>query len=347
MAIDDILKSTGRSGAGGLRSHRRRGSRAREADRRGGASVRRSRSTTRSCTRSSASPTPRRPRQVNAARLEAKMTVSSVKGDGVDVGVRRGARPASAPCETRATRSLFAALAAEAFAGVNGPVTIHVAPADTDLAEKAAAASRTHGARSWPISIPRADSSSRPAAGRSSAATRSKTGSTASASSSRPTSRGSCSHEQGRRHRQATGRSPRPTRATPTRACAACARNLLPRGVLRPAHRGDRRWAGGQGTDGHRVRPRSGSRTGSRSHGRRDRRCAEGQHGPGVPKVLSFLHPSARTLLSTLLGRWDVFNIKTILRGAHNHVPLDEMKASFFPAGYLSEEELEALAQVR
>ena len=62
-------------------------------------------------------------------------------------------------------------------------------------------------------------------------------------------------------------------------------------------------------------------------------------------KVLSFLHPSARTLLSTLLGRWDVFNIKTIIRGAHNKVPLDEMKASFFPAGYLSEEELEALAQ--
>ncbi len=61
-------------------------------------------------------------------------------------------------------------------------------------------------------------------------------------------------------------------------------------------------------------------------------------------KVLSFLHPSARTLLSTLLGRWDVFNIKTILRGAHNKVPLDEMKASFFPAGYLSETELEALA---
>jgi len=62
-------------------------------------------------------------------------------------------------------------------------------------------------------------------------------------------------------------------------------------------------------------------------------------------KVLSFLHPSARTLLSTLLGRWDVFNIKTILRGAHNHVPHDEVKESFFPAGYLSEEELEALAR--
>jgi V/A-type H+-transporting ATPase subunit C len=62
-------------------------------------------------------------------------------------------------------------------------------------------------------------------------------------------------------------------------------------------------------------------------------------------KVLSFLHPSARTLLSTLLGRWDVFNIKTILRGVHNEVPLEEIKKSFFPAGYLSEADLEALTQ--
>ncbi|HEY5540537.1 MAG TPA: V-type ATPase subunit [Coriobacteriia bacterium] len=62
-------------------------------------------------------------------------------------------------------------------------------------------------------------------------------------------------------------------------------------------------------------------------------------------KVLTFVHPQARKLLSTLLGRWDVFNIKTILRGAHNHVPFDEMKTSFFPAGYLDEDELEALAR--
>jgi len=62
-------------------------------------------------------------------------------------------------------------------------------------------------------------------------------------------------------------------------------------------------------------------------------------------KVLRFLNPSARALLSTLLGRWDVFNIKTVLRGAHNSVPLEEVKESFFPAGYLSEGELEALAQ--
>ncbi len=62
-------------------------------------------------------------------------------------------------------------------------------------------------------------------------------------------------------------------------------------------------------------------------------------------KVFSFLHPSARALLSTLLGRWDVFNIKTILRGAHNKVPLDEVKESFFPAGYMSEADLESLSK--
>ena len=63
-------------------------------------------------------------------------------------------------------------------------------------------------------------------------------------------------------------------------------------------------------------------------------------------KVLSFVHPEARKLLSTLLGEWDVFNIKTILRGAHNHVSFDEIKTSFFPAGYMGEEELEALARI-
>lgn len=63
-------------------------------------------------------------------------------------------------------------------------------------------------------------------------------------------------------------------------------------------------------------------------------------------KVLSFLDPTMRTLLSTLLGRWDVFNIKTILRGAHNQVPFEEIKESLLPAGYLSSTELEGLAKL-
>lgn len=63
-------------------------------------------------------------------------------------------------------------------------------------------------------------------------------------------------------------------------------------------------------------------------------------------KVLGFLNPEARRLLSTLLGRWDVFNVKAILRGAHNHVSFDEVKDSLVPAGYLGLTELEALAKL-
>jgi vacuolar-type H+-ATPase subunit E/Vma4 len=75
-------------------------------------------------------------RQVNAARLEAKMTVSSVKGDGV-TSVFEGARSQLSSVRNAGYETLFAALAAEALAGVSGPVTIHVAAADTSLAEKA------------------------------------------------------------------------------------------------------------------------------------------------------------------------------------------------------------------
>ncbi len=63
-------------------------------------------------------------------------------------------------------------------------------------------------------------------------------------------------------------------------------------------------------------------------------------------KVLSFLHPDARKLLSTLLGRWDVFNLKTILRGVQNHVSIEDMKSSFFPVGYLGLDDLEVLAKL-
>lgn len=63
-------------------------------------------------------------------------------------------------------------------------------------------------------------------------------------------------------------------------------------------------------------------------------------------KVLSFLDPTARELLATLLGRWDVFNIKTVLRGAHSHVEFREVQESLLPAGFLGEVELEGLARL-
>ncbi len=77
-------------------------------------------------------------RQINAARLAGKMNVSTVKGDGV-TSVFDAARAQLPSVRDSGYEVLFAALAAEAFAGVNGPVTIHVAPSDTDLVEKAAA----------------------------------------------------------------------------------------------------------------------------------------------------------------------------------------------------------------
>ncbi len=63
-------------------------------------------------------------------------------------------------------------------------------------------------------------------------------------------------------------------------------------------------------------------------------------------KVLGFLDQRMRAALITLLARWDVFNVKTILRGAHNHVGLDEIKESLMPAGALTSTELEALAKL-
>ena len=78
-------------------------------------------------------------KQVNAARLEAKMIVSSVKGGGV-ASVFDDARAQLGSVRESGYEALFGALAAEALEGVSGAVTIHTAPADTMLAEKAVAA---------------------------------------------------------------------------------------------------------------------------------------------------------------------------------------------------------------
>lgn len=61
-------------------------------------------------------------------------------------------------------------------------------------------------------------------------------------------------------------------------------------------------------------------------------------------KVLGFLNEEAQYLVTTLLGRWDVFNIKTILRGKHMHLTAEEIAEGLLPAGQLSLIDLEALA---
>jgi V/A-type H+/Na+-transporting ATPase subunit C len=63
-------------------------------------------------------------------------------------------------------------------------------------------------------------------------------------------------------------------------------------------------------------------------------------------KVLGFLDKNSQVLLRTLLGRWDTFNVKTILRGAHNHVATADVIDSLLPVGYLGTGELEALAKI-
>lgn len=63
-------------------------------------------------------------------------------------------------------------------------------------------------------------------------------------------------------------------------------------------------------------------------------------------KVLSFLDPNSQELLETLLGRWDLFNLKTILRGIHNHVAADEIRSGLLPVGFIDIIELDALARL-
>lgn len=62
-------------------------------------------------------------------------------------------------------------------------------------------------------------------------------------------------------------------------------------------------------------------------------------------KVLAFLEDEAAYLMTTLLGRWDLFNLKTIIRGRHLQMSSAEIVLNLMPVGQLGEVELEALAQ--
>lgn len=61
-------------------------------------------------------------------------------------------------------------------------------------------------------------------------------------------------------------------------------------------------------------------------------------------RVLHFLNDEARFIVTTLLGRWDVFNLKTIIRGKHMHLTVAEIRDGLLPAGQLTSVDLEALA---
>jgi V/A-type H+-transporting ATPase subunit C len=61
-------------------------------------------------------------------------------------------------------------------------------------------------------------------------------------------------------------------------------------------------------------------------------------------KVLGIVNGEARFLVATLLGRWDLLNVKTILRGKHMHLQAQEILDSLVSAGQLTPVELNALA---
>ena len=77
---------------------------------------------------------------VNAARLEAKTAVSSVKGSGV-VEVFEAARGVLPTLREAGYEELFSRLAAEAFEGLESPVHVRVNAMDTALASAAVAKS--------------------------------------------------------------------------------------------------------------------------------------------------------------------------------------------------------------
>lgn len=62
-------------------------------------------------------------------------------------------------------------------------------------------------------------------------------------------------------------------------------------------------------------------------------------------KILSFLNEEAYELALTILGRFDVANIKTVLRGKHVHTTEEEIISNLIPAGRISETEFLELAR--
>ncbi len=62
-------------------------------------------------------------------------------------------------------------------------------------------------------------------------------------------------------------------------------------------------------------------------------------------RVLSFSNKEATSLVNTLLGRWDLFNVKTILRGKHMGLGFEEITDSVITVGQLSKVDTDELAR--
>lgn len=60
-------------------------------------------------------------------------------------------------------------------------------------------------------------------------------------------------------------------------------------------------------------------------------------------KVMGFLNAEAHELVGALLGRWDLFNIKSIIRGKHMHLAAEEIEDGLYAVGSLTPVELHVL----
>lgn len=62
-------------------------------------------------------------------------------------------------------------------------------------------------------------------------------------------------------------------------------------------------------------------------------------------KVFGFMNGEAVEICGVILGRWDVFNMKTILRGKHAHLSNNEISEGLLPVGSLSQSDLDGLVK--
>jgi len=67
-------------------------------------------------------------------------------------------------------------------------------------------------------------------------------------------------------------------------------------------------------------------------------------HGT-IDHLLRIAGGRPRELLATVLGRWELFNVKTVLRGLHSHAGLEAIMGSAIPFGRLDEAALQELVR--
>jgi V/A-type H+-transporting ATPase subunit C len=60
-------------------------------------------------------------------------------------------------------------------------------------------------------------------------------------------------------------------------------------------------------------------------------------------KIMGFLNAEAYKLVGTLLGRWDLFNLKSIIRGKHMHLKAEEIEDGLYAVGALTPSDLHLL----